>query len=70
MDGQYTNPNTGKIWNFPREARKYIHLVQLINRTQGSAEPCWHGHFGCAIWDGGPCENEVAVYYGVDDEEV
>lgn len=70
MDGRYRNPRTNGVWVFPREARKYVKLVQLMNRTGGGAYGCKHGHFGCSLWEGGPCENEVAVYYGVDEEEV
>lgn len=60
----YTNPNTRKVWTFPRDAKKYAAIVE---RTF-NPEPCEHGHFGCAIWYGGPCVDEQLQNISTTDE--
>ncbi len=32
------------------------------------SEPCEHGHFGCALWNGGPCESEIAAEFELIDD--
>lgn len=36
------------------QLREYADRVTAIS----TAEPCKHGHFGCALIDGGPCLDE------------
>ena len=51
----YVNPITGGSWHFPKDAKRY---AAIVSRTLDYPEPCEHGHFGCAIWYGGPCMDE------------
>lgn len=55
--------NTGKRWIFPRDLSRYLGLVAR------NEQPCEHGHFGCAAWDGGPCHDELLHEYQPDEEE-
>jgi len=48
----FTNPRTGKLWAFPRDVGRYTNMAERTDH------PCKHGHFGCAVWDGGPCSSE------------
>jgi len=50
----FRNPKTGGQWDMPRDARRY---ADRVTRTT-DAKPCQHGHFDCALWEGGPCMNE------------
>lgn len=35
----------------------------------GAPNPCEYGHFGCALWDGGPCSDEVEARMESPDAE-
>jgi hypothetical protein len=61
----HRNPNTGKLWVFPRDAGRYCGLVQAHNRRTWGAPACCNGHFDCALWEGGPCAAEVGTSAGL-----
>jgi hypothetical protein len=45
------------------QARDYI---EQANRD---GHPCKYGHFGCAVRDGGPCSDELAGRFQIDDDD-
>lgn len=45
-----------QYYSLPRDAAAYI---DAVNEAY-DAEPCEHGHFGCALFNGGPCSDEAA----------
>lgn len=59
MNSRNENPKTGTVYYFPRDAKKYLAQVHRKSTTQDGAEACEHGHHDCALWEGGPCENEI-----------
>jgi hypothetical protein len=44
----------------PMTARQYLALHRAVVKRRGDGHPCEHTHFGCAAWEGGPCNAEVA----------
>lgn len=59
MKDRATNPNTGTVYHFPKDAKRYLGQVHRNSMKRDSIHACEHGHYDCALWDGGPCENEV-----------
>ena len=55
------NPNTGGKWQFPRDARRYASRIQKCY----DAPSCYNGHFGCALWEDGPCLDEELSNAGI-----
>ena len=50
--------------NTKRQAHNYIAAVARAR----DAQPCVYGHYGCALEEGGPCENEVAAQFDLLEE--
>jgi hypothetical protein len=55
-------------------------LIEVTEMTKGQARdyieqanrdghPCKYGHFGCAVRDGGPCSDELAGRFQIDDDD-
>jgi hypothetical protein len=38
---------------------RLLTLSQYVALVQANDQPCRHGHFSCAAWDGGPCIDEL-----------
>ena len=63
-----TNPRTGTIYRFPRDAKRYYHGVDRITYGDGGVGGgfvCTRGDYDCAMWEGGPCREWVVREAGV-----
>ena len=58
------NPNTGGRWTFPKDATRY---ASRIHRCY-DPPACEHGHFGCALWEDGPCMDEQLARSGYESD--
>src|SRR5262245_50669796 len=45
--------------------KQYLALVRMQTGRDRGTSCCEHGHFDCAGWQDGPCENEVAANAGL-----
>lgn len=61
MPTTHVNPNSGTRYTLPRDARRYLGIVNSLSGRGCDVPPCEYGHFGCAAWEGGPCSAEVAA---------
>ena len=49
--------------------KQYSALVRMM-QGRGTAAACENGHFDCAAWRGGPCENAQASEADIQPGEV
>ena len=64
-----------KAERFAKEAVELAAELQVEKEVEAAKayldkdheDVCVNGHFGCANWEGGPCENELAGKYGLLD---
>jgi hypothetical protein len=52
----FTHPKTGRRWTFPKDSGRFLGIHSRMKNPPA----CEYGHFGCSIWEGGPCLNEFA----------
>jgi len=50
-------------------ARQYVALHRALMGRHGDTPDCEEGHFGCAVWENGPCSAALAVQEGMEEYE-
>lgn len=41
--------------------KQYVVLHMAAFERNGDTPPCVNGHYGCAVWEDGPCSAELAA---------
>jgi len=54
----------------PRTRTEALRYCGAVSRNAGTEKErgCEHGHYGCALWEGGPCADEVSAQFDIRED--